>query len=92
MEYKKMETITYSQVQELVKQLSEAKLAVAYDLLLDLAKKSDDDLLPQTSFMRLPADERYKILALQAEQMKAHYGETADERNEWQAGEFLNEY
>ena len=87
-----METITYSQVQELVKQLSETKLAVAYDLLLSLAKQNDDELLPQINFMRLPADERYQILARQAEQMKAHYEQMTDERDEWQSGEFLNEY
>ena len=87
-----MEPITYSQVQELVKQLSETKLAVAYDLLLALARQNDDELLPQINFMRLPADERYQILSRQAEQMKAHYEQTADERDEWQSGEFLNEY
>ena len=87
-----METITYSQVQELVKQLSETKLAIAYDLLLQLAKQNDDELLPPKNFMRLPANERYQILAYQAKQMKTHYEETADERNEWQSGEFLDEY
>jgi hypothetical protein len=87
-----METVTYSQVHELVKQLSETKLAVAYDLLIALAKQNDDELLPQNNFLRLPADERYQLLAYQAEQMKAHYEETADERDEWQTGEFMNEY
>ena len=81
-----METVTYSQVQELVKQLSETKLAVAYDLLLALAKQNDDELLPQNNFMRLPADERYQILARQAEQMKAHYEQTADACNAWHIG------
>jgi len=78
-----MEPITYSQVQELVKQLSETKLAVAYDLLLALARQNDDELLPQINFMRLPADERYQILAHQAEQMKAHYEKTADAYSPW---------
>ena len=35
--------------------------------------------------------ERNRILAQQAEQMLAHYEQTAKERQEWQAGDFINE-
>ena len=87
-----MKTVTYSQVQELVKQLSETKLAVAYDLLLELAQQNDDEMQSQNNFMRLPANDRYQILAYQAKKMKAHYEGTAEERDEWQSGEFLNGY
>jgi len=40
----------------------------------------------------LSIDERRRILAQQAEQMKVHYEQTADERTEWQAGNFIDEY
>lgn len=33
--------------------------------------------------MRLSVDERRQVLSQQAEQMKTHYEETADERIEW---------
>jgi hypothetical protein len=35
-------------------------------------------------------DERRQILAQQAEQMKGHYEQTADELAEWQAGDFTD--
>lgn len=85
-----METISYIQVQELVKQLPEEKLAVAYRLLLELAQKADT-LTPQRAFLRLRPSERYEILARQAEQMKAHYEQAAEERRDWQAGDFMDE-
>ena len=42
--------------------------------------------------MRLSVAERRQVLAEQAEQMKAHYEETADERIEWQTGDFIDKY
>jgi len=87
-----METITYTQVQQLIKKLPETKLPLAYRLLLELADKEVDTLSPQADFMRLSLDERRRILAQQAEQMKAHYEQTAGERIEWQTGDFIDEY
>ena len=49
-----METLTYSQVQELVEQLPETKLSLAYSLLLELADTEADTPSPQLDFMRLP--------------------------------------
>ncbi|MCH8295793.1 hypothetical protein IH992_32340 [Candidatus Poribacteria bacterium] len=72
-----METITYTQVQQLIKKLPETKLPLAYRLLLELADKEVDTLSPQADFMCLSLDERRRILAQQAEQMKAHYEQTA---------------
>ncbi len=86
-----MATITHSQVQELVKKLPETKLPLAYHLLQELADK-DVETLSQADFMRLSIDKRRRILAQQAEQMKVHYEQTADERTEWQAGDFIDEY
>ena len=40
--------------------------------------------------MRLSADERRLLLSQQAEQMKDHYEQTADERTEWQSGDFVD--
>lgn len=87
-----METITYTQVQQLIKKLPETKLPLAYRLLLELADKEVETLSPQAAFMRLSLDERRRILAQQAEQMKAHYEQTASERTEWQTGDFIDEY
>lgn len=87
-----METLTYSQVQELVEQLPETKLSLAYSLLLELADTEADTLSPQLDFIRLPLDERRRIMAQQAEQIAAHYEQTADERQEWQAGDFIDAY
>lgn len=86
-----MKIITHAQVQELVKKLPETKLPFAYHLLQELADK-DVETLSQADFMRLFIDERRRILAQQAEQMKDHYEQTADERAEWQAGDFVDEY
>ncbi|OQY44261.1 MAG: hypothetical protein DRR08_32810 [Candidatus Parabeggiatoa sp. nov. 2] len=88
-----MEQITHYQVQELVMQLPVAKLLLAYNLLLELVddQKSDTPSSVQVDFMRLSLDDRKRILAQQAEQMVAHYGQTATERQEWQAGDFTNE-
>ena len=87
-----METITYSQVQRLVRKLPETKLPVAYRLLLELVDKEADTLSPQIDFMRLPLSDRRRIMAQQAKQMKAHYEQTANQRQEWQAGDFIDEY
>lgn len=85
-----METITYIQVQQLIKKLPETKLSLAYRLLLELIGKEVDTLSPQADFMRLSLDERRRILAQQAEQMKIHYEQTADERSKWQSGDFID--
>ncbi len=87
-----METIIYSHVQQLIKKLPETKLSLVYRLLLELTDKEAETLSPQADFMRLSLTERRRILAQQADQMKAHYEQSADERIEWQTGDFVNEY
>ncbi|MBC8234810.1 hypothetical protein H8E77_35140 [bacterium] len=87
-----METITYSQIQELVRQLPEIKLPLAYRLLLELAGKEADMPSPQLDFMRFSLSNRRQIMAQQAEQIVAHYEQTANESQEWQAGNFIDEY
>ena len=86
-----MEGITYIQVQQLVEKLPEAKLPLTYHFLLELAEKDVEPQAPQSDFMRLSPEERHRLLSKQAEQMKAHYEQTADERTEWQAGDFIDE-
>jgi len=61
-------------------------------LLLELADKETGALSPQIDFIRLPLDKRRQIMAEQAEQVAAHYEQTAVERQEWQAGDFIDEY
>ena len=72
-----METITYTDVQQLIEKLPETKLPLAYRLLVDLENRAIDDQSPQAVFMRLPLAERRQLLAQQAEQMKAHYEQAA---------------
>ena len=52
----------------------------------------DQETLSQVDFMQLSLEERRRILAQQAEQMKSHYEQTRDERTEWQAGDFIDVY
>lgn len=85
-----METIAYSQVQELVQQIPEARLPAAYRLLRELVDRGEI-LEAQVNLLRLPPADRREILARQAEQLKDHYQDSAAERSEWQAGDFVDE-
>jgi len=85
-----METVTYSQVQELVMRLPVKKLSIAYRLLVDLSASDTDSLSRQEEFMQLPLAERRRLMAEQAKQMVAHYEQTASERQAWQAGDFVD--
>jgi acyl-CoA reductase-like NAD-dependent aldehyde dehydrogenase len=85
-----METITYSHVQDLLQQLPAERLPAAYQVLRELAERGDT-LQSQLAFRQLPLAERRKILKRQAEELKAHYEESREQRSDWQAGEFLNE-
>ena len=86
-----MEAITYAQIRQLVEKLPETKLPLVYRFLLELADKDVEPQSPQADFMRLSPEERHRLLSEQAEQMKAYYEKTADERTEWQAGDFADE-
>ncbi len=90
-----MGTVTHAQVHELVRKLPETKLALVVHFLRDLADIDVETLShagsPRLTEMepgRRSLDERRHILAQQAERMKDYYVQTADERTEWQAGEF----
>lgn len=87
-----METITYAHIQELVKRLPATKLPIAYHLLSNLAAEETDIPSPQLDFMLLSISERRRIMVQQAERMVAYYKQTAEDRQEWQAGEFNDEY
>ena len=87
-----MSTITYTQVQELVKQLPVAKLERVYSIIQELTEKEADTESPQLDFMKLPLSERRKIMKQQAKQMAAHYKKSVNERKGWQSGDFLDEY
>ena len=82
-----MKTITYAKVQQLITKIPEAELPLAYCLLAELVE--GETQAPQAAFMRLSLDERRQVLAQQGEQMKIHSEETADERTEWQTGDFM---
>ena len=83
-----MRTITHTEVQALVAKLPESKLPLAYRLLHSLTTTEAES--PQAKFLRLSADESRQLLSEQAQQMKTHYEQTADERTEWQAGDFID--
>ena len=86
-----METVTYSQVQELVQQIPESRLPAAYQVLRELVDRGEA-LEAQVNFMRLSLADRRDILARQAEQFRDYYQDSAVERSEWQAGDFIDEY
>jgi len=79
-----MDTITYSQVQDLVTQLPAKKLPIAYRMLTDLRAGDTDS--PQEVFLLLSLEERRRIMAEQAMKMTTHYEQTASERQVWQTG------
>ena len=85
-----MENITYSQILDLVQKLPTERLPAAYQALRDVAEQGET-LQSQLDFKRLPLTERRRILASQAEGLKAHYEQTSDERSDWQAGDFMDE-
>ena len=84
-----METITYAQVQELVRRLPLKKLPIIHRLLMNLSENNIDSSSLQQDFMLLPLTERRHLMAEQAKQMVAYYEETDSERREWQAGDFV---
>jgi hypothetical protein len=86
-----MQSITYSQVQDLISRLPATKLSKAYDLLLDLVKDEPNTVSSQVEFMSLPLNERQRLMAEEAQRMIEYYSQTKPEREEWQQGEF-NEY
>jgi hypothetical protein len=85
-----METVTYSQVQDLVQQLPPQYLPAAYEMLRELTDRNET-LHSPADLLRLPLAKRHEILARQADELKTHYALDADERAEWQAGDFLDE-
>lgn len=86
-----MNTITYSQIQELIMRLPETKLPLVYRFLVSLTDNEAEALSPQLDFMLLPFAERHRIMTQQSEQMTAHYERTSVEREAWQAGDFIDE-
>jgi hypothetical protein len=78
-----MQTITYTQLQDLVAKLPKDKLPMAYRLLEELTTPEPEVLSPQAAFMRLPIEERRRILREQAQQLAAYYAQTDKERLEW---------
>lgn len=87
-----MESITYSRIEELVRKLPKTELSRAYHFLQELTDDKNADTQSRSEFLRLPIQERRRILAQQAGQMKAHYKKKRSERTEWQAGDFVDEY
>lgn len=86
-----MHGVTVAEIQELVRQLPVDKLTHAYRLLRELAEKPDP-ASPQVRFMRLPIGDRQRLLAQQATEMGEYYTQTNSERQDWQGGEFQDEY
>ena len=86
-----MRSVSVAEVQQLVSQLPEDKLAHAYRLLRDLAEQVGHTSF-QVEFMRLPFSERRRILSQQAAEMAGHYEQTAAERQDWQSGDLQDEY
>lgn len=86
-----MSTVTYTQVQELVKHVPPAKLDRVYGMILKMADKAEHVEISPVDFMKLPLSERRKLMKNQARAMATHYKKTAAERREWQEGNFIDE-
>ena len=82
-----MDTITHSQVQDLITQLPAKKLPIAYRMLTDLRASNTNST--QEVFMLLPIEERRTMMAEQAMKMVEYYEKTASERQTWQTGDFV---
>jgi hypothetical protein len=80
-----MNPISLADVQQLVLQLPAEKLPHAFRLLKSLSTE-----LPasQSSFLKSPKNERARLLTQQAADLLEHYTQTANERQEWQSGDF----
>lgn len=85
-----METITYSHVQDLMQQRPPQCLPAAYETLSELRDRKQPPG-SRAGFLRLPLTRRHEILARQAEELKMHYEHTAQDRSDWQAGDFMDE-
>ncbi|ETR72355.1 MAG: hypothetical protein OMM_07557 [Candidatus Magnetoglobus multicellularis str. Araruama] len=82
-----MQALTYSHIQSIVNQIPESKLTIAYNFLIELAEPNE------TNFpTKLSLSEKHKLLEKQAYQMISHYEQTESKRQEWQAGDFIDEY
>ncbi len=86
-----METITYSQIQEMVLHLPATKLTTAYRLLVELIGKEYSPSHVQDDFLKLSLEDRRKIMEEQANQLCAHYLDSQSDREAWQAGDFVDE-
>ncbi len=59
-------------------------------LMTEEAVEQEDVLPAQQMFLRLPIRERKRLLKQQAAIMVDYYQQTASEREEWQAGDFVD--
>lgn len=85
-----MQTVTYSQLQELVTHLPRTQLSRAYELLRDLLPETPEPTSPQREFMRLSQNERQCLLSKQADELAEHYAHTHENREIWQGGDINN--
>lgn len=61
----------------------------ALELYLETLSEEDDMSSPQLDFLSLPLHERQRLMKQQAQQMAEHYLKTNIQRQELQAGDFL---
>ncbi len=86
-----MQTITRTKIRELVKHLPVARLPLAGHLLRPLM---EEDYSPewQRDLLLISPEERHRILEQQAKQLIEPYQQTSEDRENWQAGNFIDEY
>ncbi len=78
-----MQTITYSEVHELVASLPSAKLPLAHKFLRDLIPEQTQATAPQKEFMALPLSERRRLLSKQAAELVDNYTRSRKDRELW---------
>ena len=82
-----MQALTYSHIQKIVNQIPESKLNIAYNFLIELTEKKESNLSNKLSFTK-----KLKLMEKQAQEMISHYESTELKRQQWQAGDFIDEY
>ncbi|KPA09209.1 hypothetical protein MHK_010589 [Candidatus Magnetomorum sp. HK-1] len=82
-----MQALTYSHIQNIVNQIPESKLTTAYNFLIELTESKKTNLPTKLSLSK-----KHKILEKQAYQMISHYEQTESKRQQWQSGDFIDEY
>ena len=72
--------------------ITEHDVATSIHYIMQITDEDRSDSSPQIEAMRLTIAERRRPMAQQAEAMAPYYFQTSTDRQDWQAGDFNNNY